>query len=142
MFASDVTYFGLLIRGLIGLLIPTILSCFGYVAADWVVRRLRFRPWKIYASRLAIMVGFVLLWWFCYYEFVFRALAGKLQLADTYYRMAVYEGVGYGMHSIWAWCVVALIDWPRPARAGQTEPNQSSQAAGAPRLDCVKSQTT
>lgn len=142
MFASDVTYLELLIRGLLGLLIPTLLSGLGYFAADRIAHAINSKSWMIYASRLVFVAGFTLLWWFCYGNFVLRASAGNQLLADVYYRMALHEGVGYGMHSIWAWCVVALIDWPRRAQAGQTEPNQTSQATGAPRLDCERSLTT
>ena len=113
MFVSDVTYAGLLLRGLTGLLVSAILSCLCYCAADRAARRLAFKPRTVYAVRLAIMAGTVVLWWACYAVLFLRPTVGKLQFASFWYAMALREGMAYGAHSIWAWCAVALIDWPK-----------------------------
>lgn len=112
MFASDVTFAGLALRGFMGLLIPVILSGAAYFGINFVARQLGRRTWTIYACRLGIMIGFTAVWWFCYGYFFLRAHAGNALSADNWYRVAFREGVGLGMHSLWAWFIVALIDRP------------------------------
>lgn len=113
MSASDVTFAGLIVRGLAGLLIPTFLSGVGYFGIKFVARRIGRTSWAIYLVRLGIMIVFAAAWWYSYAEFIFRANSGNALLADTWYRSAFHEGVGFGMHSVWAWFAVALIDRPR-----------------------------
>ena len=113
MFASDLTYAGLLARGLTGLLVPALLSGLCYFAADRTARGLESSPGKVYAVRLAIMAGAVVLWWACYALLFSSATVGKQQFASFWYAVALREGMVYGAHSIWAWCAVALIDWPK-----------------------------
>ena len=113
MFASDLTYAGLLLRGLTGLLVSALLSGLCYFAADRTAQRLGSSPGKVYAVRLAIMAAGVVLWWACYALLFSHANVGKAQLANFWYGVALREGMAYGAHSIWAWCAVALIDWPK-----------------------------
>ncbi len=101
-----------------GLAIPTVLSGIGYCGANFVAKRIRHTPWATYRVRVGIMTAFVVLWWFYYIEFLLRANAGSEQLADFWYGIAFHEGISWGMHSIWAWFAVALIDWP--VRADRT----------------------
>lgn len=112
MFASYVTFFGLAVRGFLGLLIPVILSGAAYFGINFLAHHLGGKTWTIYACRLGIMIGFTAVWWFCYSYFFLRANTGSLQLARPWYWLAFHEDVGFGMHSVWAWLVVALIDRP------------------------------
>jgi hypothetical protein len=80
-------------------------------------------PQKIYFRRLAMMAGFVLIWCFFYAPAVAAAVHGNLLDDHFWYAVARYRGMAYGMQTIWAWCIVALIDWPKSGSSSAKPPN-------------------
>jgi hypothetical protein len=79
----------------------------------------------IYLRRLVLLAIVTVLWWF--YLPAFLGYGGARQMVEVTSGLwgAKQLGLSYGMNTIWAWVVVALIDRPK------LRPNNSLQATAA-----------
>lgn len=93
-----------------------ILAGAGYCAATWLARRTPSPPREIYIARLGLMAAFLGCWWFLYAPFCCRAVGGNELLIGFWCAVARQAGRYYGLHTIWAWCAIAVIDWPGKPR--------------------------
>ena len=98
-------------RGGRAFLLPTAFGGVCYLLATLGARFISPVPRHIYFARLALMLVFLLAWWAYYCNAVAFAWSGP---PDRYVGPGPKNiGTLYGAHTIWAWCLVALIAYPK-----------------------------
>ena len=124
MFTND----AFLDRAITAFLTPVIWSAVCYFAASFISRLVSSDPRGIYVRRLALMLVAAFLIAGLYPAFG-SAFIGNSADPGNEERHALWIaeqlGKSYGIHAIWAWLLVALIDWPK------VRPNQSPEPTAA-----------
>jgi len=96
------------------LMIPVVLSGCCYLMASVIARLSSSVPRRIYIRRLFLMFVFVVVWWAYYLPYGSRAYVGDGNDGTAQWKFVrKNHGAFYGAHSIWAWCIVALVNRPR-----------------------------
>jgi len=117
-------------RAIRAFLVPVVWSAVAYFAASFLSRLASSSPRGIYFRRLILMLVAVVLIAGLYPALgaAFFGNGADPHNAERYTLwMAKQLGTSYGIHAIWAWLLVALIDWPK------VRPNKSPEptAVGA-----------
>jgi hypothetical protein len=87
------------------------LGCVFYLLANFLAK---FSEGNLgfYKTRLWFMSMLVVIWWgWIFVHALGMSKSGRL--GDALYNMPITVGRHYGENTIWAWCIVALIDGPR-----------------------------
>lgn len=94
-----------------------------YFVSSSFARSLSSLPLHLYLYRLGIVVALSFLWllW-CASQFPPVFYTSNALWPEPWYRYARNEGIVYGALSGAAWIIVALIDWPKPAKPSSTPP--------------------
>ena len=106
-------------------LFPVVLSAVCYFVASSIARLGTSTSREFYYTRLFWMFVALFLWWFLYPAFHHSEFIGNSASPHNAERrawwMARQLGWSHGMHAIWAWLLIALIDRPK------LRPNQSPE---------------
>jgi hypothetical protein len=106
----------IMIKGIVAFLIPTALGVISYFAATLAARLISPVPRYVYLGRMVFMAVFVLLIWTFYFPSTVEAFSGT---RERYYARGMgirSMGTIYGMHTIWIWCIIALVKCPKRIR--------------------------
>ena len=117
-------------RAIGAFLAPVIWSAVCYFAASFISRLASSEPRGIYFRRLILMLvaAFIIAGLYPALGAAFHSNAADPRNEEWHNLwMAKQVGTSYGIHAIWAWLLVALIDWPK------VRPNKSPEptAVGA-----------
>ena len=99
-------YYLLIPRGVDAFLLHVSLGGCCYLIAWGVARLFSSVPQKVYLLRLVMMLGLVFVWW----TFDFHRHYNGHPSPSGW---GIEVGNRYGMHTIWAWLVLALIGRPK-----------------------------
>jgi|SRR6516164_550079 hypothetical protein len=100
-------------REIVGFLVPATLGCLAYLLATATACFISSVPRRVYIGRLVMLAVFVLSMWLVYLPLVAVAFSGD---RVHYYQLGgETQGMGtfYGMHTIWIWCILALLKRPK-----------------------------
>jgi hypothetical protein len=106
----------LIASGFNGFVLVAALSGLSYLVANLAARHVSSTPRKLYRARLAFMFVFLIVWWVVLLPYGARAHAGNFLDPDFWHHVARDIGIFYGAQTIWAWCIVALLEWPKKKR--------------------------
>ncbi len=100
-------------KEVITFLIPAALGCLSYVLATACARFISTVPRHVYVGRLVLLGFFIVL--ICVFYLPLAAVAFSGDAARYYEIGGDARGMGtfYGMQTIWIWCMLALLKWPR-----------------------------
>ncbi len=98
-------------RGIRAFLLPTVFGGVCYLLATLGARFISPVPRHIYFARHALMLVFLIAWWAYYCNEVAFAWSGPPERYVGPGPMNI--GTLYGAHTIWGWCIVALISYPK-----------------------------
>lgn len=102
--------------GVKAFLVWAVLSTCCFVVAAGAARLVATTPRDIYRTRLVFMTLLVILWWLCV-PITASAFIGNSADPRNAERHARWEAGNaarfYGAHTIWPWCLVALLDRPK-----------------------------
>jgi hypothetical protein len=129
MFTNDV----FVSRAIRAFLVPVIWSAVFYFAVSFLSRLASSVPRGIYFRRLILMFIVALVWCALYPALGAAYIGNGADPRDAERHtlwMAKQLGTSYGIYAIWAWVLVALIDWPK------ARPNNSLQATAAAPASC------
>ena len=103
-------------RAIRAFLVPVVWSAVCYIAVSLVSRFHSSTPREIYFRRLLLMFIVALVWW-VFYPALGSAFIGNSADPRNEERHALWVakelGMRYGVHAIWAWFLIALIDRPK-----------------------------
>ena len=100
-------------KEIVRFLIPTALGCIAYMAATlaaWCISPL---PRHVYIGRLIFLFLFMLVIWVFYLPSAAIAFSGSREHFYALGGAARGMGTYYGAQTLWIWCVLALLKWPR-----------------------------
>ena len=117
-------------RAIRAFLAPVVWSAVCYFAASFISRLVSSSPRGIYFRRLILMfiAAFIIAGLYPALGAAFIGNGADPHNAERYTLwLAKQLGTSYGIHAVWAWLLVALIDWPK------VRPNKSPEptAVGA-----------
>ena len=115
--------------GLFGFAVTAVLSGLTFWVSCIGARFTASSPRHIYFARLAFMFGLLVVW-LGILPFAASAHRGNALDPIFWYHIARDIGISYGAQTIWAWFIIALLEWPRKK---QMPPNKSPEptAVGA-----------
>ena len=122
-----------LVKAVMAFLYPVVLSAICYFVASSIARLFSSTSRGFYIRRLVWMFVAVVLWWLLYpyfHDYVFIGNGADPRNEERHaWWVARQLGWSYGIHAIWAWLFIALIDRPK------VRPNKSPEptAVGAGR---------
>jgi hypothetical protein len=102
--------------GLFSFVIWTALSAFCFVIATGLARFIAPPPRNAYVSRLVLMFLILIIWWLCVPLTAAAYIGNSADPKDANRRgkwEAKQEARLYGAHTIWPWCLVALLHRPK-----------------------------
>ncbi len=106
-----------IVKGFTAFGIPVLMSSLWYSIANLAARLFASTPRQIYIARLILMAVLLVVWWGFYLPSVAKGFGGNFadpQIGERYASyLAKQAGTTYGLQTVWAWFVVALIDRPR-----------------------------
>ena len=98
-------------------LVPVALSAACYLVVSVIARLGSPIPRAFYIRRLILMFLVLVAWWFLFLPSTASAFIGNNADPHNAERrtmwMAKQIGTAYGMHAIWAWCLAAIVVFPR-----------------------------
>jgi hypothetical protein len=103
-------------RAIRAFLVPVVWSAVCYFAVSFISRLASSEPRGIYFRRLILMFIVVVIWCALYPALGSAYIGNSADPRDAERYtlwMAKQLGSSYGIHAIWAWLLVALIDWPK-----------------------------
>lgn len=108
-----------MVTGLMTFLLWAALSACSFLIATGGAWLITLPPRKIFGARLVLMLIILIVWWICV-PATAPAYSGKYadpQDANRHARWEARQSARlYGAHTIWAWCVVALLRRPKARR--------------------------
>lgn len=119
----------MMMRGIISFLLPVGLGAISYMLATLAAWYVSPVPRHLYYGRLIFLALFVFLIWEFYVPGAVRALSGPI---PRYYQIGAImrnTGTGYGMQTLWIWCGLALIKWPRNHKSKTAAVDSSALAS-------------
>jgi hypothetical protein len=123
------------IRAITAFLVPVALSAISYFLISVLARFHSSTARMIYFRRLFLMFFAVVIWWIFYPILTASVFIGNWadpHNAERYASwMAKRLGTTYGVHAIWAWVIIALVDRPKLPPKNALQP----AAGGAPVRD-------
>ena len=114
-------------RAIRAFLVPVFWSAVCYFAVSLISRLASPEPRGIYFRRLILMFIVALVWCALYPALGAAYFGNSADSRDAERHalwMAKQLGTSYGVHAVWAWFLVALIDWPK------VRPNKSPEPTG------------
>jgi len=116
-------------RAIRAFLIPVVWSAVAYFVASFISRLASSSPRGIYFRRLILMLvaAFIIAGIYPALGAAFIGNSADPHHAERYTLwMAKQLGTSYGIHAIWAWLLIALIDWPKVLPNTALEPTATA----------------
>ena len=119
-----------LVKAITAFLVQVVLSGICYCVISAIARMFSSTPRGIYFRRLLFMFIALVIWWVLYPMLTASAFIGNGADPHNAERfaswMAKQLGTEYGVHTIWAWFVVALVDRPKMPPNTALEPTPTA----------------
>lgn len=121
------------LRAITAFLVPVALSAICYLLVSLVAQLTSNAPREYYFRRLILLFVALVIWWVFYLPLSATAFIGNWADPHNAERYALWTakqlGVGYGIHSIWAWVIVALVDRPKMRLRNPLQPSAATSGS-------------